>query len=349
MIEQSEMRKGIFPLVTVVMPIRDEVKFIEHSLDAVFLQDYPSDRLEIIVADGMSQDGTQEVVADLQSAHPNLRLIANPKQIMPSGANAAIKQTQGEIILLLGGHTEIPSDYIRLCVECLIENEADCVGGAVESIGDGYIGEVIAVAMSSPFGVGGSDFRTADNNTQPISTDTVPFGAYRRGVFERIGLFNEEMVRHQDYEFHYRLRKSGGKILLLPSLKATYYVRSTLPALWRQYWQYGLWKGRFLRRYPDSLKLRHLIPPLFMLAVLASGLLAMISDIGLWSLGFVLSAYFIFLLAATTKMTLNGRLKYAPVLPVVLICLHISWGLGVWAGLLLPKLPNQKSEVQNRR
>jgi GT2 family glycosyltransferase len=160
-------------------------------------------------------------------------------------------------------------------------------------------------------------------------------------VFERIGLYDERMVRHQDYEFNYRLRKDGGRILLLPSLRVTYHVRSSLQGLWRQYWQYGIYKGTFLRAHPASIKFRHLVPPLFVLAIMVSTVLAAISQIALLALAVAVGAYAAFVLAAVVALCRRGKLNYAPIMPVVLACLHFSYGFGIWLGLASTKVPRR--------
>jgi glycosyltransferase involved in cell wall biosynthesis len=340
------------------MPIRNEASFIEHSLAAVLDQDYPAELIEVLVVDGMSDDGTREIVqrliyrrhettvfgqknGDRNAPHITnnispIYLIDNPGRIVPTGLNAAIRQAKGEVIIIIGGHAVVERDYVRRCVESLMRTGTDCVGGALDSVGIGYVGRAIAAAMSSPFGVGSSGFRVATLNAEPTLTDSVPFPAYRQEVFKRVGLYNELMVRHQDYEFNYRLRKAGGKILLLPSMRVKYYVRSNFRSLWRQYWQYGLWKGSFLREYPASIKLRHLAPPLFVLLVTLSALLALIPQARPWASWIAPAAYAAFTLIGLIAVGRSGKLRYAPVLPFVFACLHFSYGFGVWLGLISP-------------
>jgi hypothetical protein len=240
----------------------------------------------------------------------------------------------------------LPGNYVRECVKCLVEADVDCVGGAMDSIGVGYVAQGIAVAMSSRFGVGGSGFRTQGPKPVPVPTDTVPFGVFRRRVFECIGLFNESMVRHQDYELNYRLREAGGKMLLLPWLRVRYQVRSGLNALRRQYWQYGFWKGRFLRTYPASARFRHLVPPLFVLSMTISILLVFVAPVvGAACLSTLVAAYAGFVLLATLSLAGQGHLKHAPLIPVVLLSLHLIWGAGVWAGLLAGKISGKPAQL----
>jgi hypothetical protein len=176
------------------------------------------------------------------------------------------------------------------------------VGGAWDSVGRGCVGEAIAIAMSSKFGVGNSPYRTFDSRKGPIQTDTVPYWAVRREAFEQIGLFREEMLCHEDYEFNYRLQSAGGAILLLPWLRAKYYVRSTLGGVAEQYWRYGIWKGRFLCSHPKSLKARHLIPPLFVTALAAGVLASFLGTAGRFCLGALVALYVGFLLAVAASL-----------------------------------------------
>lgn len=341
-------------LVSIIMPIRNEADFIEHSLAAVLAQDYPPELMEVLVVDGMSDDGTRDTVLRLidrrgqtstEDGNPPIgncispvRLIDNPGRIVPTALNSAIHMANGDVIIIIGGHAMIERDYVRRCVESLSQTESDCVGGALDSVGVGYVGTAIAAAMSSRFGVGGSRFRIMSADEEPRLTDSVPFPAYRQEVFKRVGLYNEVMVRHQDYEFNYRLRKAGGRVLLLPSVRVKYYVRSSFRSLWRQYWQYGMWKGSFLRLHPASLKLRHLIPPLFVLMTALSILLSVNAHARMWPFLIAPGAYVAFMLVALAAMSKSGKLRYAPILPFVFACLHFSYGLGIWSGLISPKM-----------
>jgi glycosyltransferase involved in cell wall biosynthesis len=335
-----------YPLVSVVMPVRNEAPFIARNLESVLAQDYPPERLEVLVADGRSDDGTRAIVAGIadraarSSGGAKVVLVDNPERVMPTGTNAAIRAARGEVIVLLGGHAEVPRDYVRRCVETLLESGADGVSGAIESVGSGRVGRAIAAAMSSPFGIGNSGFRTAQGGGAPVEVDTIPFPVFRREVYARVGLYNPAMVRHQDYEFNYRVRRAGGRMLLIPDLRATYHVRPSLARLWRQYWQYGVWKGRFLRRFPQSLRFRHLVPPLFVMGLVASGVLAMVVPAS-WPLAAALGgAYLLFVGLGMASFAARGRWDVAPLLPAVMVCLQFGYGLGIWLGLALPRVPD---------
>lgn len=340
----TSFHKEVFPKVSVVMPIRNEEDFIEKSLGAVLVQDYPHSLLEILVVDGMSTDKTRDVINNLISRHADisLRILDNRKQIAPCAMNVGIKNAGGDIIVRVDGHAIIEKSYIRKCVSLLLEKDVDCVGGIIISKGEGFIGKAIAGVMSSPFGVGDSGFRTKMSSKEEVETDTVPFGVFRKEVFQKIGLFNENLIRHQDYEFNYRLRKAGGTIVLLQSAHAEYYVRESLLKLWKQYWMYGIYKGRFIRTYPNSLKFRHSIPPLFVSSLLLCGCLAFFSKIALHVFYLLLCAYFLFIAFGTFTVAMRNKYSQIFILPVVFCCVHFSWGLGVCNGLLFhKKLPQE--------
>ncbi len=332
------------PRVSVVIPVRNEAGFIGRNLEGVLAQDYPPDRLEILVADGRSTDGSRDIVTRMaervahEGSGARIVLVDNPERIMPTGTNAAIRRSTGEVIVLMGGHAKMPANYLRACVTTLLEKNADAASGALDSVGTGVVGEAIAAAMSSPFGIGNSGFRTATGG-EPFEVDTIPFGAYRRTVFERIGLFNPHMVRHQDYELNYRVRQAGMRMLLIPGLRATYHVRSSLPALWRQFWPNGIWKGRFVRQYPRALRARHLAPSLFAAALVLSAAGALLARPMIVAFGAIVGAYVGFVLVALASFAARGRWRILPVLPAVMLCLHLSYGLGVWWGLALPPVP----------
>ncbi|HPO57840.1 MAG TPA: glycosyltransferase family 2 protein [Anaerolineaceae bacterium] len=249
------------PFVTVIMPIRNEEKYIAGSLEAVLNQDYPAGRMEVLVADGMSTDRTREIVQRMAQGDPRVRLLDNPGRIVPTGLNLALRQARGEIMVRVDGHCIIAPDYVSHCVRLLQEGRADGVGGPMETVGEDPLSQTIALAMSSAFGVGGSAFRTVKD--RELEVETVPFPAYRMETIRRIGLFDEEQVRNQDDEYNYRLLKHGGRILLSPAIRSRYYSRSSLKKLWRQYFQYGFWKVRVLQKHPRQLRLRQFVPPVF--------------------------------------------------------------------------------------
>lgn len=324
------------PYVTVVMPIRNEAAYIEGGLRAVLRQDYPHERMEVLVADGMSTDGTRQVVRGLaDGASLRVRLIDNPGRIVPTGLNAAIREAVGEAIVRVDGHCEIAPDYVRRCVELLARGEAEGVGGPIETLGETPLAQAIAAAMSSNFGVGGSAFRTIKG--REMFTDTVAFPAYRRDVVERVGPYDEELVRNQDDEYNYRLRKLGGRLMLSPLIRAKYYSRASIRSLWRQYFQYGYWKVRVMQKHPAQMRARQFVPAVFVLGVLSALLsaVALRTAAGAVPLVSLSAAY----LAANVTASLllarrEGRWQYLLLLPLIFGTLHFSYGLGFLTGLL---------------
>lgn len=321
-----------YPFVTVIMPIRNEQAFIEKSLGAVLAQDYPPDRMEILVVDGMSDDGTRDVVQRLAAGDSRLRLLDNPGRIVPTGLNIGLAQASGEIVVRVDGHAIIEPDYVRRCVEHLETDGVDGVGGPMETIGEDYLSRAIALAMSSGFGVGGSAFRTVKDKRMLV--ETVPFPAYRMETIRRNGSFDEEMVRNQDDEYNYRLLKNGGKILLSPDIRSRYFSRSSLGKLWRQYFQYGYWKVRVLQKHPRQLRWRQFVPPIFVAGLAGTALLGLVVPPARWLFLGLVGLYLAANLAASVLTAVRSGPGYLPLLPVIYTVLHVSYGSGFLVGLV---------------
>lgn len=332
--QQENHQAAALPFVSVVMPVRNEAGFIARSLGCVLNQDYPSDRLEVIVADGGSTDATRQIIASLQAIHLHLRLIDNPGRIAPTGLNAATKRARGEIIVRVDGHCEIAPDYVRRCVEHLQRDAVDGVGGPIETVGDTTMARVIATAMSSPFGVGGAAFRTVKGRT--MLADTVPFPAYTRRIIERAGGYDEELVRNQDDEYNYRLRKLGAKLLLAADVRARYHSRATLIKLIKQYFQYGFWKVRVLQKHPRQMSLRQFVPPVFVASLLCTFLLSLTTTHGWLLLAAIIGCYLAVNLLASARIARRSRpfWPHLLLLPTVYASLHLSYGLGFLFGLI---------------
>jgi glycosyltransferase involved in cell wall biosynthesis len=340
------------PFVSVIMPVRNECGYIKRSLESVFTQDYPAESFEVIVADGMSNDGTRDIVRHWQTRFPNLHLIDNQGRIAPTALNVAISHARGEIIIRVDGHCEIARDYISKCVRHLQSDRVDGVGGSLETIGETGAARVIAAAMSSRFGVGGAAFRTVKGQTMLV--DTVAFPAYTRAAIERAGLFDEELVRNQDCEYNFRLRKLGAKLLLADDVHAVYYSRGNLRSLIRQYFQYGYWKVRVLQKHPRQMSSRQFAPPLFVGALILTALLALLSLLTplapaaswakwarpagweAWSwapLAIICGCYLLANLVASAALARKIGWPYSILLPPVFASLHVSYGLGFLLGL----------------
>ncbi len=329
-VNSKTVNPEIQPFVTLILPIRNEARYIAQCLDAVVAQDYPHEKIEILVVDGMSHDGTRDVVAQFSARDARIRLIDNPERIVPTALNRGIRVARGAVIIRVDGHTVIAPDYVRRCIEQLAITGADNVGGAMRAASDTWIGKAIVLATSSPFGVGSARFHYAETAGW---VDTVYLGAYRREVFDRLGLFDEELVRNQDDEFNLRLVRAGGKIWLDPQIHSTYFSRATLRGLWKQYFEYGFWKVRVIQKHRQPASWRHLVPVTF---VLALGLSLSASVVLQSILGFagVILPYALASLGSAAWLSLRNGVRYFPVLPLAFATMHLAYGLGFLAGLL---------------
>ena len=328
-------RAGVdfLPFVTVIMPVRNERAHIGRSVAAILLQDYPADRLEVIVVDGTSADGTRDIVANMaiRNPHATIRILDNPGCIVPTGLNVALRVAQGDIIVRVDGHTIIAPDYVRQCVTELQRTGADNVGGKMNASGQGAFGATVTLATSAPFGVGNARFHYSN---QEEWVDTVYMGAWSHEVFRRVGLFDEELVRNQDDEFNYRLLKHGGRILLSPYIRSQYTVRGTPSSLWRQYLQYGYWKVRVLQKHPGQMRLRQFAPPLFVAILIGTAALAPFTTIGQILMALIGGAYLVTNLIASLWTARQCGWRHLPLLPFVFAILHVSYGLGFLMGLV---------------
>jgi glycosyltransferase involved in cell wall biosynthesis len=343
---ENEDGLSMYPYVTIIMPIRNEAEFIHRSLAAVLAQDYPSERMELLVADGMSTDGTREIIKQFAASDSRVRMVDNLACIMATGFNTAMLHARGDVIVIVGGHTELSSNYVSRAVSYLRDSGVDCVGGHLETISLTSIGQTIAIAMSSPFGVGGAAFRTQSNVMKEV--DTVAFGAYQREIIDLAGLLDEELIRGQDDEYNYRLRKMGAKILQVPDIYARYYSRISLRALWHQYFQYGFWKVRVLQKHPFQMRPRQFIPPAFALALLGSVSLVLFPAYRHLSFAVPLLYLFTNLLSSIYSTTKHGW-NYLPLLPLTFAILHLSYGFGFLLGLFWfwKRWNNKTSQVHN--
>ena len=320
------------PLVSVIIPCFNERTAIGACLDSVLSGDYPADRLEILVADGLSTDGTREILDSYAARFPALRVIENPRQIVPTGLNLAIRAARGEIIVRVDAHTEYAPDYVRQCVEALEETNADNVGGAARTKSDGYLQEAIALAFHSPFSAGGARFHNVGYEGR---VDTVTYGCWRREKLLELGLFDEELVRNQDDELNLRIVRRGGSIWQSARIRSWYRPRASLRALFWQYLQYGYWKVRVIQKHKIPASIRHLIPGLFAGSLIFLALLAAFSNTALWLLLFELGLYLTANLAATFITCWQpSRRKFTPVMPLVFAAYHFGYGCGFLRGLI---------------
>lgn len=324
----------MFPTVSIIIPCRNERATIHLLLDALLEQTYPRDRMEVVIADGMSDDGTPEVIRAFHSQHPDLvvRLISNPDRAIPHALNRAISASQGDIIVRIDAHAHPYPDYVARCVAALERGEGENVGGIweIHPGGAGCMAKSIAVAAGHPIAVGDARYRHA---TTASYVDTVAFGAFRRSLINRIGPFDETLLTNEDYEFNARVRQSGGRVWLDPNIRMVYYARASLPALIRQYWRYGYWKWRMLRRYPSTLRWRQALPPAFLLSLIALMVIGLLFPPSWLALCAVIAIYLGVLIAFGLREAVRRRslcLLYG--LPVTIAAMHITWASGfLWS------------------
>jgi succinoglycan biosynthesis protein ExoA len=317
------------PFVSVVLAVRDEERHVERALAAVQAQEWPSRRMEILVVDGESGDATPALVARAAERDPRVVLLHNPGRRVAPGLNVGLRAARGAVIVRVDGHCEIPPGYVARCVE-MLRAGADCAGGPVRAEGNTPVARAVALAMSTPWGVGGASFRWA---AEERDVDHLPFGAWRASLFEAIGPFDETLVRNQDDELSDRLRRHGGRIRLDPAIASRYFSRATLGGLWRQYLGYGFWKVRVIRKrggWPSSP--RHLAPATFVGATALALGLALAT--GWWlPVACVLGPYLAFLAAAGAHLGLARRDRVAWLVPAALATMHVAYGVGFLAAL----------------
>lgn len=317
------------PFVSVVLPLRNESASIRDCLDSILAQDYPADRFEVIVVDGESDDDTPEIAREYGRRDPRVRLVANPGRIVPTGMNIGIRNARGDVVARVDGHTRIAPDYVRTGVETLERTGADNVGGPMNAVGGGIFGDAVALATSSRFGVG-SYFHFG---TEERSVDTVYMGMWPRSAFERVGLFEEELVRNQDDELSYRIRKAGGAIVLNPRMRSWYQNRQSIRRLARQYFQYGEWKVRVLQKHPRQMSWRHFVPPLFFVTLLVLGVASLFVPQSRFLLGGLLLAYGGTILAIAAANALSKGIGTWLATAAAFLTIHLAWGAGFLAGL----------------
>ena len=315
-------------MVSLLVAMRDEEAHIRATLESIFAQDYPSDRLEVRVYDGDSTDRSREIAEAACAGRPLASVSRNPRITQAAGWNLGIDESIGEILGIVSAHCELAPDYVATAVETLERTGADMVGGLMRAAGEGNLGEAVAIATSTPFGVGNARFHFTAVEEE---VDTVYMGVCRRRTYQRLH-FDEEMVRDQDDEFSYRLLDEGGRIVCNPAIRSSYWSRATFRSLWKQYYRYGFWKVRVMQKHPDQVRARQLVPPIFVAALAGSALFAPVSVAGRVSLVGLLAAYGTANLAASLAAG-RSEPRLIPYLAVTYATLHVAYGSGYLAGL----------------
>ena len=326
----------MLPFVSVIIPCRNEARFIDACVQSVIDNDYPHDRMELLMIDGMSDDGTREILTGFAARYPLVRMVDNPKRITPAALNIGIAAARGELILRMDAHAHLAKDYISKSVAAIQKYDADNVGGVMHTVPqhDTLIGRAIVNSLSHRFGVGNSYFRVHTN--EPRYVVTVFGGCYKREVFTTVGLFNEGLARGQDMEFNLRLKKAGLKTLLVPDIESWYFARADWRSYWRHNWNNGVWAILpFIHSPIMPVTIRHLVPMFFALALLAFGIAAPFSTIATWLFAGVVGSYAVAAVIAGVDVAVKRRdARFAFLMPIVFGSLHVAYGLGsVWGVL----------------
>ncbi len=342
------MNKDSKITVAVIIPCRNEKKYIDACVRSVMAQSYPKEFTTVLVVDGMSDDGTLDIIQTLTAEFKNVKYIKNEAQVTPTALNLGLKKAQADIKIIFGAHANMHPNYVEECIKCLMLNTgAGCAGGVINNTYVNGISKAIGAAMASPFGVGGAHFRTGGREG---FVDTVAFGAYKKEVFETIGYFDEELVRNQDDEFNYRLIKGGYKIFLSKKIESEYVVRASFKKLALQYYQYGYWKVYVNKKHGVVTTLRQLAPFGLVMFLITSLLLSLFCKTFLVVAGLTMTFYLLtsFLFAFTKT---NSAIQIARIIFSFAI-LHFCYGWGYLVGivqfLFLSKKPTNNSKVLSR-
>lgn len=323
-LEKSEIR------VSVVVPIRNESKYIEKCIESIFNQDYPKNLLEIIFVDGNSEDNTVDIIKKYITEGCNIRLLNNPNKFIPHALNIGIKSAVGKYIVRMDAHSQYANDYISKCIEYLEKTDAINVGGPVITAGKTVLQKVIAAAYHSDFALGGG--KNHDKDYEGYA-DTVFLGTFKKQDIIDIGMYDERFIRNEDDDLTFRMIERGFKIYSTPAIKSVYYPRSTYSSLFKQYFEYGMWKVAIIKKHGRPARLSHLVPMAFVTFLAIFGIASFFFEKIFWMFIFVMGIYILLNLYFSFK---NNKVSTIPDklrLMLVHFILHISYGLGFWVGI----------------
>ena len=320
-------------MISVICPIYNEEKYIGKCIESIMQQDYPKEDMEVLFVDGMSTDKTRSIISEYLPRCPYLRVVDNPHRIVPYAMNKGIEESKGDVIIRIDAHTSYERNYFSVLVSRLYELDADDVGAVCKTDVLNKTPKTLAIreVLSNKFGVGNSVFRTGVDKVMEV--DTVPFGCWRREVFDKYGLYDTRLVRNQDIELSKRILRGGGKIFIVPDTFCTYYARETYRALSRNNYQNGKWNilTVYYTKQFNSLSLRHFVPMVFVLSLILPLLASIIWLPLIWIAVASLSAYLLALTAICIKLSVNKRLNITYLLCSFFV-LHLSSGCGSLAG-----------------
>jgi glycosyltransferase involved in cell wall biosynthesis len=320
------------PTISVVIPMKNEEKHITRCLESVVDQDYPKELIEVMVVDGGSDDNSLGIVKRFVERHPNVKLMGGAGVNCPAAMNIGIRSARGKLVSKIDAHGYVASDFLRMGEKYLYsEKDIKCVGGPISPVAQTIIAGANALARSSRFGVGKGIYSIGG---EANFVDTVQCGMYEKNIFTQVGLFDEELQFGEDEEINWRIREKGYKIFSTPEIRFFYYPRDSFRKLFKQYYNYGLARVRVIQKHPNFLRIKHVIPTMFVLALLLSGILGAFSELFLWVLMAITAAYLTMSLFSSVLISAKEGFKYLGLLPVSFAALHFGYGMGFGYGLI---------------
>lgn len=319
--------------VSIIVPCRNEENYIENTIKNIINQDYPN--IEVLIIDGASSDITPDIIKKFAKTNAKIKYFENPNRTVSYALNMGIIKSKGEIIIRMDAHCIYPVNYVTELVKNLIKSNADNVGGVwiTKPGNSSYKALAISEATSSIFGIGNASYRLKSNLIKEV--DTVPFGCYKREIFSKIGLFDEELIRNQDDEFNGRVIKNGGRILLIPSIKIDYYARTTFSKASKMFYQYGLFKPLVTKKLGKPTSLRQFFPVVFLFVLVLAPVVYLLSfelfiaDLCIVSTYLSLNLFFSIRISISKR---NIALFYY--MPLTFLIIHISYGFGYLCGFI---------------
>jgi len=319
---------------SIVIPTYNEQDNIINCLDSIFKQNYDKSLVDVVIVDGQSSDKTVSKIKEYQQKFSNISLLENPVRKTPTSLNIGIKQAKGEIIVILGAHASLDPNFIYFNNKYLIEKNLKVTGGTQINIGFNFVQKAIALAMENPFGMGSAPYRWSKKEK---FVDTVVYAAYKRELFDEIGYFEENFAISEDAELNWRIRKAGHKIFFSPNIKSYYHPRRTVSKFIQQMFRYGILRVHMFKKHKSAVKITHIIPPLFVIILIALFVLTLASVLSPVFLFAVLISYFLVNLLSVLIKISKVNLQFVPLISFLIFLLHFSWGLGFLVGLFLPR------------
>ena len=336
------MKAETLPFVSVVIPCRNEEKHIGRCLESLLDNDYPKERMEILVLDGMSEDRTRAIVATYSARYPGIRLVDNLKKHIPAAMNVGIRAAQGERIMKVDAHSTYQKEYISRCVRYQDQYGADNSGGVWKMVpgADTWMARAIVLELASRFGSGNANVKVGV--TQPTWSDSTAFGCFRKDLFERIGMYDEKLLSSSDLDVNQRIQAAGGRILVMPDIVVNYATDGNLRSLRRHVFADGVWVSYVMKFGKRAWSWRHWVPAVFVLSVLAALALGVTSRAFLWLSLSLAGVYAVASLAVSLQIAARElEWRYACLLPVVYAVRHLAFGAGTLFGLVLVALPGE--------